>query len=251
MNNPMSLNDRLVIVTGASSGIGRATSIVVSQLGAHVILLARSEEKLRKTLAMLEGEGHGYCPIDLNQTETIEPLLKQIVKTHGPISGLAYCAGIGSTYPLKMTKKDKLIDVMNVNFFGFIEMCRILANRKMRTETASFVGVSSLSSRRGEGGMTAYCASKAAMDGAVRAMAHELAPSIRVNTVQPGWTDTEMFHSVIEQNGTGRFDKELEVMQYLGLVRPEGIAHQIAFLLSDASEFITGSSIGVDGGYFS
>ena len=250
MNNPMSLTDRLILVTGASSGIGRATAVILSQLGARVILLARNEEKLQKTMELLEGEGHRYFTVDLGVTDSIEPLLKQIVKDCGPVSGLAYCAGIGS-YPQKTTKKEKLLDVMNINFFGFVEMCRILSNRRMRTEKASFVGVSSLSSKRGEGGMTAYCSSKAAMDGAVRAMAHELAPSIRVNTVQPGWTDTEMFHSVIEQNGTGRFDKELEVMQYLGLVKPEGIAHQVAFLLSDASEFITGSSIGVDGGYFS
>ena len=252
MINPLNLTGRTIIVTGASSGIGRETAIHISRLGGKVILVARNTQRLHETMTRLNGEGHSSYSFDLQQLSGIEPLLQLIVSESGLISGLAYCAGIGNTYPVSMTRTDRLMKVMNVNTFGFVEMVRILSSERFRTCEASFVGVSSVAALKGEKGMLAYCMSKGALNSGMRAMARELGVSgVRVNVVLPGWIKTEMYEDVVDSYGSSKFDREMASLQYLGLGAPLDIANAIVFLLSNASRFISGIEMPVDGGYLS
>ena len=252
MINPLDLTDKRIIVTGASSGIGKATAIHLSKLGASVIMIARNKDKLQEVLLNLEGETHSIYSFDLKQIDRIEELVKQIISEGGAIHGFVHSAGIGSMRPLAMTKYEYLHDMMLINFYSFVEMIRCLSKKKNSVEGSSFIGVSSVSSLTGNKTRTAYCATKSAMDGAIRSMAKELeARKIRVNSVVPGWVATEMYDEYIEEQGYNQNSQLLMTRQYMGVVDTEGVANAIAYLLSDASRFITGTGFVVDGGYLS
>ena len=252
MKNLVDLSNKTVLVCGASSGIGRQTAITLSELGARVVLVARREDKLAEALGMLSGEGHLYRVFDLSEANEIEGFIKQLTGDVGALDGVVYCAGISATRPLKMLKPAALKEVMNINFEAFVETVRCSAKKRAFNEGMSIVGISSISSTVGSLGKTAYCASKAAMDAAVRCMAKELAHSkIRVNTVCPGIIETELFEQFKSNAGDSR-DAQIKLeRQYLGVGQPGDVASTVAFLLSDASRMITGASIGVDGGMLS
>lgn len=252
MINPMDLSGKHILVTGASQGIGRATAIHISKLGAKVSLIARNEEKLKETLDMLEGDGHTVDSFDLKQVEGIEGLVAQIITKSGALNGLVHSAGIATMRPLKMTKSDFLHDMMLINFYAFVELVRCASKKKNYLAGASFIGMSSAESQVGDKSKTAYCASKAAMDAATKCMAKELEPKgIRVNTVVGGFIKTDMYNMYIEKAGEDAFDSHVLGRQYLGMGEPIDIANAIAYLLSDASKFITGTGFIVDGGYLS
>ena len=253
MDNSMSLNGKTIIVSGASSGIGRAIAIQVSKQGAKVILLARNEEKLQETLNCMVGKGHKSYSFDLSNLDEIEPFIKQLIKDHGSVDGYVHSAGVGSTRPLHMLKPSKLQEVMNVNFNSFVEIVRCLAKRSNLNEKASIVGISSVAGQEGNQSKTAYCASKAAMDAAVRCIAKELSSrQIRANTIAPGLADTDMFQQFINNSGADSEDaRNVLSRQYLGVVPPEEIAFMVAFLLSNASSHITGTTIAIDSGRLS
>lgn len=252
MINPMDLTGKTVLVTGASSGIGRTTAIHLSRLGANVVLLSRSEAKLADTLSHLEGKGHSMYPFNLKEINSIEDMLKEIVKNHGRLNGFVHCAGIGTMRPLQLTTYDFLHEMMLINFYAFIELVRVAAKKNNHADSASFIAISSATSRRGEKSKTAYCSSKGALDSAVRAMAKELAPKyIRVNSVVPGFIKTGMYEEYIDSTGTEEFEKNVLANQYLGLGEPIDVANAVAYLLSDAAKFITGTGFVVDGGYLS
>lgn len=252
MINPMELTGRHILVTGASSGIGRATAILVSKLGAKVSLIARNLEKLNETFDILEGEGHTMYSFDLKQVEGIERLVKQIVTQSGALNGLVHSAGIGTMRPLSMTKSNFLHDMMLINFYAFVELVRCASKKKNYIEGASFIGMSSIGSHYGDKSKTAYCASKAAMDAATKCMAKELeAKKIRVNTVVGGLVKTDMYNLFMDNAGEDAVDSHVLEKQYLGVGEPIDIANAMAYLLSDASKFITGTGFIVDGGYLS
>lgn len=250
MFNLVDLSGKRIIVTGASSGIGKAVCLLLSKLGATVILLARSERRMQETVNQMEGNGHKFYVIDLTQTIEIESFVKEIVKENGAVDGLVYSAGIGDSRPLKMIKPDKLLETFSVNTLSFIEMVRVLSKTGVCNAGMSIVGISSVSSVQGNKSKVSYCASKGAMDAAVRAMAKELAAkTIRVNTINPGYIKTELYEK-LEQGASGNSDDFRSIIsrQYLGLGNPEDVANLAAFLLSDAARFITGTSIMIDGG---
>ena len=250
MYNLVNLKDKKIIVTGASSGIGRAIAILLSKLEAQVILVARSEERLKETIQMMEGEGHRYYAFDLQEINKIETFMKAILKENGPVDGFVYSAGIAGTRPLKMTKPDKILEVLSVNTLSFIEMVRGLSKKGNYNEGMSIVAISSVSSVQGNKSKVSYCASKGALDAAVRAMAKELASvGIRANTVNPGLIKTGLLEQ-IEERASGESEDFASIIsrQYLGIGRPEDVANLACFLLSDAARFITGTSIMVDGG---
>jgi NAD(P)-dependent dehydrogenase (short-subunit alcohol dehydrogenase family) len=252
MINPMDLTGKHVLVTGASQGIGRATAIHISMLGARVSLVARNEEKLKATLDMLEGDGHTMYSFDLKRVEDIEGLIKQIVSQNGPLSGLVHCAGIATMRPLAMTNSKFLHDMMLINFYSFVELVRCASKKKNFVEGASFIGMSSIGSQSGDKSKSAYCASKAAMDAATKCMAKELeSKKIRVNTVIGGFVKTDMYNMYIDNAGEDAVNSHILGRQYLGIGEALDIANAIAFLLSDASKFITGTGLIVDGGYLS
>lgn len=252
MINPMDLTGKHVLVTGASQGLGRATAIHISKLGARVSLIARNEEKLNETLEMLEGEGHTMYSFDLKQIESIEGLVKRIVSLEGALNGLVHCAGIATMRPFAMTKSDFLHDMMLINFYAFVELIRCISKKNNYLEGASFIGISSVASQSGVKSKVAYCASKAAMDAATKCIAKELeTKKIRVNTVLAGFIKTDLYNMFIDKAGEDAIDSHVLSRQYMGMGEPIDIANAIAYLLSDASKFITGTGFIVDGGYLS
>lgn len=244
----LSLANRHLLITGASSGIGRATAIWASYLGARVSLVARRESELEATLASLTGEGHGYWAADLAQLKSIEPLVKEIIGAQGALDGLAHCAGQGQNRPLAMTKPDFAEKIMTINFNSFLELIRAVAKKKHINDGASIVGVASVAAFKGDKSQGAYAASKAAVAGLVPPLAKELASRrIRLNAVAFGMMKTEMYNVFQEAGGE---DDALKT-QYLGLGEPDDAAKVLCFLLSDYSNFITGTVLTADGGYLS
>ena len=252
MKTVIDLNRKLILLIGSSSGMGAETAILCSELGARVILVARREDKLKEVMAKLKGEGHRYYSFDLSELTRIESFIKQVITDAGSLDGFVYCAGIPGTRPLKLMKPKALQQVMDINFNSFVEVVRCVTKRNAFNEGMSIVGISSVSSTKGGLGKIAYCASKAAMDAAVRSMAKELAPyKIRVNTVCPGLIDTAIYDK-IKNDATDSHDLDMRIeRQYLGVGKPIDVASVITFLLSDAARMMTGLNIGVDGGLLS
>lgn len=248
--NPMDLTGKRILVTGASSGIGKSAAQVLSKLGAKVVLLARNEERLKATLDSLAGEGHGCYVFDLSAADEIPSLMKDIAREQGPLSGLFHSAGITFIWPSRMVKK-KYIDAV---FSGSIDAALMLTKGFCQKEVkgpggASIVMMSSVAAVCGHTGLSIYSASKGAVDGAVRALAVELAPrGTRVNSIVAGGIESEM-HTKHLKN---LIVEELLVYRrkhLLGYGTHEDVANAAAFLLSDASRWITGTTLIVDGGY--
>jgi|LSQX01.1.fsa_nt_gb NAD(P)-dependent dehydrogenase (short-subunit alcohol dehydrogenase family) len=251
MINPMDLMGKHILITGASSGIGKATAIHLSKLGARLTLIARDEKKLKDTLKLLEGQGHVFYSFDLKEIELIENIINKVVDKGGSLDGLVHCAGIGTMRPLRMTKYEFLHEMMLINYYSFVELIRCVSKKNNYREGASFVGMSSIASLHGDKSKTGYCSSKAAMDAAMRCMAKELAnKNIRVNTVVAGLIKTEMYNELVDNTGEEAVEKNMQG-QYLGMGETIDIANAMAYLLSDASKFITGTGLVVDGGYLS
>lgn len=249
MINPMDLTGKRILVTGASSGIGRATAIQLSKLGAKVVMIARREDKLKETLNLLVGRGHGYYTFDLTNIDGIEELIKTIVSDFGMFNGFVHSAGIGKPRPVAMLKYENILEIMNINFYAFVEIVRCITKKKSFAQCGSIVGISSISSIKGYKSKVAYNASKASMDSAIRCMALELADKrIRVNSVMPGWVATGMYSSYVSRTEISAEQNENINRQFLGITEPHEIANVVAFLLSDATNTITGTSLLIDGG---
>ena len=250
MTNLIDLTDRKILVVGASSGIGKQTAITLSKVGATVILVSRREDKLRETLSLLEGEGHGIHCFDTQKLDEIEEHIKQIISEYGPLDGMVYCAGVGTAIPLLQTKPEKIQNVFEVNFFGFLETVRQLCRKGRFNPGMRIVGISSCASLRGDKSKTAYSASKAAMDSAIRCIAREMADrGICINSIAPSMTATELYGHYLEKYGEdSETNLELLKRQYLGIAETSDIANAVAFLISPAAKFITGITLPVDGG---
>lgn len=249
MINPMDLTGKTILVTGASAGLGKETAITLSKLGAKVIAVARNAEALKETVSLMDGNDNAYYVFDLKKIDEIETLVKTIVSEHGKLDGLVHCAGIATMRPLKMTTYEFLHDMMLVNFYSFVELTRVYSNKK-NNNGGSIVVMSSIASQSGDKSKTAYCASKAAIDGAVKVLSKELASkNIRVNSIVAGFIKTDMYERYIEQAGEDLANDLVLNRQFLGFGKPVDIANAIAYLLSDASEFVTGTGMVVDGGY--
>lgn len=250
--NPMNLHGKTILVTGASSGMGKQTAITVSRLGAKVICIARGESKLRDTVSHLFGEGHCYYVADLSDVEGIETVIKTIVTDQGCIDGFVHCAGDVITRPLQMNKYDKMVGSFGAVYFGFTEIVRCLMKRGRFSDGGSIVAVSSVSSTNvhGRKAKVAYSSARAALECTARCLASELADrKIRVNTVQAGLVETEMSTAYLSDNADSDKVKEFDTRQFLGKISASEIANVFAFLLSDATTHITGANILVDGGY--
>ena len=242
--NPFSLQDKTILITGASSGIGKCTAIECSKMGANVILTARNVERLTETLSMMEGENHKIVVCDQTIEEQIEGLVKEIVK----IDGLFLCSGIGKTLPFQFCSKEKFIEVYVVNFFAPIELLRLLVKKKKLADKSSVVFVSSIA---GSGsfniGNSIYGSSKAALNSMMKFCAVELAKKqIRVNCICPGMIDTPLIHngSLSEE----QLQKDMETYPLKRYGTPNDIANGAIYLLSDASSWITGHTLVIDGG---
>lgn len=249
MKKLIDLTGKKIVVTGASSGIGRGVVEMLGDLGAQCILIARREEKLKETVASIAGDKHKYFVFDLEQVELIEELIKRIVNEIGPLDGMAYCAGISGTQPIKANKMAYMQHIMQVNFLAYYEMIRCMVKKGNFSNPCRIVGISSVGAPYPAKGQSAYSAAKAAMDAATRALAVELySKGVCLNTVRPGCIDTEMHQAFHKETGIDPMDSIRE-RQFLGIGHPEDVAGIVAYLLSPASKFMTGVNIAVDGGY--
>ena len=243
------LEGKLIVVTGASSGIGRATAERCSELGAKVVLIARNEERLQSTLDCLKGSGHSALSFDLSNHQGISDCVAGVVASAGRIDGFVHSAGVRRTVPLRVNTPSLMLEVLAVNLVSALEFIRVFSKKKFSNDSASFVLISSIMGVVGEVGLTSYCASKGALISAARSLSLELAPRRqRVNCISPAMVTTEMmtreFTGLSENTVT-----QIESKHPLGFGEPEDVANASAFLLSDASKWITGSNLVVDGGY--
>ena len=247
MINPMDLSNKHIIITGASSGIGRACAIQASRLGARVTLVARNKDKLIETINLMgEQNRHAYYCFDLNNTEDIESLIKNVIVEQGTVDGLCHAAGIATPRPLKLSKPNYVTKMFSVHIFAFAELVRVLSLKHNLNDGASLVGISSVAAERGNIAQGIYGAAKGAMNSFVKPIAKELANrKIRINNVAYGIVNTQMYQEFL---GTVE-NEDVVKQQYLGIIDTESAANAVMFLLSDASKFTTGSVLPVYTGY--
>ena len=247
--NPFSLEGKTVVVTGASSGIGRACAITCSQMGAKVVLMARNEQRLAETLSQMEGEGHLSVSIDLTDFVHLKECVEGVVAEVGAVDGLVHAAGIEMTKPVKLLTAQDYEEVYRTNAVSGFEIVRHLSARKNMNSGGSIVLISSISGVIGRKGVAAYAASKGAMQSASRAMALELSKrKIRVNCISPGTVMTPMVRNFLNTLEDDARARRMEGFP-LGMGEPSDIANACVFLLSDASRWVTGQNLIVDGGY--
>ena len=241
------LTDKRVLVTGASSGIGRACAVMASQLGASVILTGRRADALDETLRQMENQDrHLICPCDICDAVAAA----ELVKAGGKIDGLVHAAGIGPMCPIGFVDDAHIQSVMKTNYFAFLELMKHYSKARNRADRLSVVAISSVSALAGWGGVVVYCGSKGALSASVRALAMELAPKgVRVNAVCPSNIKTPLYDAGAADVNSEEGIAALKAKQPLGLGMPEQVASAVGFLLSDASSFITGVNLPVDGGY--
>lgn len=249
MINPMELENRVVLVTGASSGIGREVSVLLSRLGARLVLAGRRPDQLEKTLTLLEGGGHQINAFDLLDVDRIPKWMKETVCANRPLDGLVHSAGVQITKPLRMLTNANIDGVMKVNVNASFGLIKGFRQKGVCTKPGSIVLISSVMGLVGQPGVSVYSASKGALVTLAKSSALELAKeNIRVNCVAPGHVRTEMAEK-LTQTLTNQQVESIQKMHPLGIGEPRDVANAVAFLLADTGRWITGTTLIVDGGY--
>lgn len=237
-------SNKKAVVTGASSGVGRETAIQLSRCGAKVALIARRETELKKTLSMMDGEGHSCYIVDLSDFDQTVVTIEKIAAEDGKkIDCIAHCAGIAVPTPLRVITKAALDSTIQTNFYSFAAILKCAAMKKLFQNGGAVVGVSSCVAPYGQAANGVYGASKGAMDAMMRSAAKELRPrGIRINTICPCGIKTEMLaNQALKSIEGGSVDT---LPDYLML--PEKVASVIVALLSDSMQYISGVSLDVD-----
>lgn len=243
------LRDKRILITGASSGIGRACAILCSQLGAQIIACGRDEERLAQTLAALAGDGHISLAFELTDEPQIEEKLLAL-KGSKPVSGFIHCAGIERTNPLKTIYMDEFTEIFKINVASAVTITRsIMKPGSYNKAGLSIVLMSSMRGLQGEKGNIEYSSTKSALYALTKSLAKELASKkVRVNTISPSMVKTEMYSNI-----QGTLPQEviasIERRHLMGVPDPESVANMVAFLISDLSHYVTGTDIVIDSGY--
>lgn len=246
--NPFSLEGKTILVTGASSGIGRQCAIDCSKMGAKVVAIGRNQERLDGVVAEMEGKGKSYS-YDLANLDGIKDLIATIVEAHGKLDGFIHAAGIEVTNPVKLSKPEDYESLFHVNCMSAFEIVKNLCGIKTFNKGGSIVLISSISGVIARKGLSAYAASKGALMSAARVMALEMAPrEIRINTVSPGTILTPMMQKALDAMKEEDRQKRVEGFP-LGLGQTTDISNACIYLLSDASRWVTGQNLIVDGGF--
>ena len=244
MQDPFSLSGKTILVTGASSGIGRAIAVQASRQGAGLCLTARNQQRLDETLGLLSPGVHTVFAADLGNDTALDGLAE-----HLPVlDGMVLSAGMLKTLPAAFIKREALEQVFNVNLHGSVLLLQRLLKKKKLRQGASVCFISSVASSHPTLGNAVYSASKGAVNSFTRALALELAPKqIRVNAILPGFVE-----SALMDDGAISEEQMLQHKQNYPIGRfgkPEDIAYLSVYLLSDVSQWMTGSLLTIDGGY--
>ncbi|MCB5190860.1 SDR family oxidoreductase [Methylobacillus arboreus] len=240
--DPFSLSGKRVLVTGASSGIGRQIAITCSQMGAQLVITGRNTERLEATATALHGEGHTAIPADLSQQQGLDLLADQA----GALNGVVHAAGISKLVPFRLISKSHLDEIFDSNTYAPLLLTKGLLARKRIASNGSILFISALSSHSGAMATSAYAASKSALLGAMRSLALEVAKQgMRANCIAPGYVRTPMLDGLGQ--GGGNMDALFDLTP-LGMGDPEDVAYASVFYLSDASRWVTRNYFILDGG---
>lgn len=240
---------RTVLITGASSGLGRAAAVAIAAHGGKVVVTGRDQIRLDITVAALAGEGHRAIATPLDNADQAAAMMTEAAAQAGGLDGVFHSAGVGLVLPMRLVKQHHLDQVLGAALQGAFGIARASAKAQVMKPGASIVFMSSASAHRGRHGMVAYSAAKAAVEGLTRSLACELAAkSVRVNAIAGGGVETEMherwLHTLTAEALSAYADQYL-----LGFGQPEDLANAVMFLMSPAASWITGTTMVVDGGY--
>ncbi len=250
MKSISDLNGKNIIITGASSGIGKQCAIKASELGANLILIGRNKGRLKEARNQLKETKYLCFSQDISEYDEIEDIVRISVEKMGKISGFVHSAGIQMTLPLRNMRPSYYEKMFAVNVIAGFEFARTISRKKyLNTNGASFVFIASIMGIVGSAGLVGYSATKGALISATKSMAIELASKkIRVNCISPGYLQAGMMKRFSEQLSEGQASN-LEKDYLLGLGKTEDVASACVFLLSDATRWITGTDLIVDGGF--
>ena len=242
--NPFTLSGKTILVTGASSGIGRGIAMACSRMGASVVLNGRNEGRLNETLSMLDGQGHRLAVADIADLNQLEAMVYALPK----LDGIVHCAGIGQRVLCKQLEESDFDSVMDTNFKAPVMLQTQVLKQKKLNKRASIVFIASIASESPSVGNAIYSASKGAIISYANCLTVELAPrKIRVNCISPAmvWTDLVLKGGVSEEEL--KEDEQKYPLKRYGT--PEDIANLAIYMLSDASSWMTGSNVRITGGY--
>ena len=245
-----SLSNKTILITGASSGIGRSCAVQCSKMGASLLLMGRNVDELNRTVSELQpGTKVEMIVADFSKMVDLELVIAEKIVTIGKIAGFIHCAGVEKTLPLKKQSSEVFQSIFDINVFAGFELAKIISLKKYKAEKASFVFIASVAGMVGESGKTIYSASKGAVISGARSMSMELARSdIRVNSISPAMVKTPILEKMFD--GIGEEASQNIIKKHpLGIGEPEDVANACVFLLSDAAKWITGTNLVVDGGY--
>jgi len=251
MTNQFSLYGKNLVVTGASSGIGRCIAVECSRAGANVFLLARDQNRLEETFNMLLPGNHTIAAVDLNEVTEIESVVSAMILDRGPVHGMVHAAGTEMTVPFSMLKPKHFHSLFAVNVIAGFEIARILSQKKyLDLQTGgSYIYISSIRALHGQEGAVAYAASKGALLSGMRSLALELIhKNIRVNAISPSIVKTPMTDNLFNSIPDATMEA-LRKQHPLGFGEPVDVALCCIYLLSGASRWMTGNNLILDGGY--
>lgn len=243
--NPFSLEGKTILVTGASSGIGRGIAIACSKMGATIVLGGRNEVRLNETLSEMEGDGHVLAVADLTKKEKLEKMVDILPK----LDGIVHCAGIGQRILCKQLQETDVDNVMDMNFKAPVLLQTEILKKKKINKGASIVFIASIAAESPSVGNSIYSASKGAIISYANCLVVELAPrKIRVNCISPAmvWTDLILKDGISEEEL--KEDEQKYPLKRYG--NPDDIANLAVYMLSDASSWMTGSNVRITGGVF-
>ncbi len=245
MSTPFSLEGKRILVTGASSGIGRQIAISCSQMGATVIGTGRDTSKLDETLGLLSGDDHWMVPADLTQASGRDSVLAAI---ENPLEGIVHCAGISRLSPVRMMNEAHLLEIMSINVNAPMLLTQAMLKKQKIQDGCSILFISSIAAHIGVAGVAGYSGSKAALLAMMRCLAMEVVKrKIRVNCLSPSLVETPLFEAMELQFGKSSMEQKRKDYP-LGFGKPEDIANASVFFLSEASRWITGTTLVMDGG---